>query len=155
VSPRRTGKALCAALLVALPSLAAEVELSASTDATEVPLDGVLELRITATYASRGGGGEVDVPPFADFDVVSRSRSEQMSFSFGGGCSSMRRTVITSLTLTPRRQGELTIEPAKVEFEGKTYQTDPIRIRVLPAGQAARAGRATASVDYSSTPGNR
>lgn len=141
MSPRRTGKALCAALLVALPALAAgEVELSAVTDATEVPLDGTLELRISATYASRSSGGEVEVPAFADFDVVSRSRSEQMSFSFGGGGSSMRRTVTTSLTLTPRRTGQLTIEPAKLELQGKTFQTEPIRIRVVPAGQAARGG---------------
>ncbi len=142
MNSRRTGKALCAALLVALPAFAAEVELSATTDATEVPLDGTLELRITATYASTRSGGELQVPPFADFDVVSRSQSESMSFSFGSGGSSMRRVVTTSLTLTPRRAGELTIEPAKVEYEGKTFQTEPIHVRVLPAGQARKPSRA-------------
>ncbi len=142
MNSRRTGKALCAALLVALPAFAAEVELSATTDATEVPLDGTLELRITATYASTRSGGELQVPPFADFDVVSRSQSESMSFSFGSGGSSMRRVVTTSLTLTPRRAGELTIEPAKVEYEGKTFQTEPIHVRVLPAGQARNPSRA-------------
>jgi hypothetical protein len=141
VIPRRTGRALAAALLVAWPAFAAaDVQLSASADATEVALDGTIELRITAVYSSRSTA-ELQLPPFADFDVVSRSQSEQMSFSFGSGGSAMQRTVITALTLTPRREGDLTIEPAKVEFEGKTYQTQPIRIRVLPAGQAARGGR--------------
>ncbi|MGZ6126229.1 MAG: BatD family protein, partial [Myxococcales bacterium] len=140
--PRRTGKAICAALLVALPALgSADVALSASVDAREVALDDSLVLRITARYSSRAGTGDVEVPAFADFDVVSRSRSEQVSFSFGGGGSSMDRTVTTTLTLTPKRIGDLTIEPVKLEQGGKTFQTEPIAIHVLPAGQAGRGGR--------------
>ncbi|HZR07274.1 MAG TPA: BatD family protein [Myxococcales bacterium] len=141
VIPRRTGNALCALLLVALPALAAgEAMLSASTDVRELPLDDTLVLRITAKFASRDESGELDIPVFADFDVVSRARSEQMSFSFGGGASSMARTVITELTLTPKRAGDLTIEPVKLEYRGKKIQTEPIAIHVLPAGQAAPGG---------------
>jgi hypothetical protein len=142
VIPRRTGKAICAALLVALPVLgAAEVELSASVDAREVALDDSFVLRITARYSSKSDTRELEVPAFAHFDVVSRSRSEQVSFSFGGGSASMDRTVITSLTLTPKRVGDLTIEPVKLEHRGKTVQTEPIAIHVVPAGQPARGGR--------------
>lgn len=139
---RRTGNALCALLLVALPALgAAEVELSASTDVREVALDDTLVLRITARYSSRDESGDLEVPAFTGFDVVNRSRSEQMSFSFGGGAASMERTVITALTLTPKRVGDLTIEPVKLEYRGKRVQTEPIAIHVVPAGQAARGGR--------------
>ncbi len=139
---RRTGNALCALLLVALPALgAAEVELSASTDVREVALDDTLVLRITARYSSRDESGDLEVPAFTGFDVVNRSRSEQMSFSFGGGAASMERTVITALTLTPKRVGDLTIEPVKLEYRGKKVQTEPIAIHVVPAGQAARGGR--------------
>ena len=140
--PRRTGRALCAALLCALPALgAAEVELSAAADASEVALDGTLVLRVTARYSSKGPAGDLQVPPFADFDIVSRSQSEQLSFSLSGGSATIERTVTTSLMLTPKRVGDLTIEPIKLEFRGKTYQTDPIGIRVVPAGQAAGGGR--------------
>lgn len=139
---RRTGNALCALLLVALPALgAAEVEVSASTDAREVALDDTLVLRITAKYSSRDESGDLEIPAFTDFDVVNRSRSEQMSFSFGGGTASVERTVITALTLTPKRVGDLTIEPVKLEYRGKKVQTEPIAIHVVPAGQAARGGR--------------
>ncbi len=139
---RRTGNALCALLLVALPALgAAEVELSASTDVREVALDDTLVLRITARYSSRDESGDLEVPAFTGFDVVNRSRSEQMSFSFGGGTASVERTVITALTLTPKRVGDLTIEPVKLEYRGKKVQTEPIAIHVVPAGQAARGGR--------------
>ena len=139
--PRRTGKAIALAFLLALPALAAaEVELSATADATEIALDGTVTLRISATYASKAETGDLVVPAFADFDVVSRSHSEQVTFTLSSSAPSFRRTVITSLALTPRRVGELSIEPARLEFHGKSFQTERIRIRVVPAGQAARGG---------------
>src|SRR5262249_47652617 len=132
------------ALCLSLPAFAAgEVELSATTDASEVALDGTLVLRISATYTSKGDTGELKLPAFADFDVVGEpSRSEQMSFTFSSGSPSFRRTVVTSVALTPKRIGELTIEPARLEARGKTFQTAPIRVRVVAAGQAQRGGRA-------------
>jgi hypothetical protein len=142
VIPRRTGKALCLAWLLAAPAFAAAgVELSATTDVTEVALDDTLTLRITTTYASKGESGELQLPAFADFEVVNQSRSEQVSFTFVNGAPSFRRTVITSIALTPRLEGELTIEPAKLEARGKIWQTQPIRIRAVAAGQPGRSRR--------------
>jgi hypothetical protein len=139
VTPRRTGNALWLAVLIALPALAAgEVELSATADASEVPLDGTLTLRIAVTYGSKADTGDLQVPTFADFDVVSRSQSEQVTFTLSNSSPSFRRTVVTSLALTPRRTGELAIEPVKLEFHGQRFQTDPIKVRVVPAGQAQR-----------------
>src|SRR5439155_2792732 len=135
----------CLALLFAVPAVgAAEVELSATTDATEVALDGTLMLRVTAVYSSQGDTGELQLPTFADFDVVDQSRSEQVSFSFVNGAPSFRRTVLTTVALTPKREGDLTIEPARLEARAKVFQTEPIRVRVLPAGQSPRGGRAAA-----------
>src|SRR3989442_13838348 len=122
-----------------MPALAAgEVELSATGDASEVALDGTLTLRIGVTFASKADTGELQIPAFADFDVVSRSQSEQVTFTLSNSAPSFRRTVITSLALTPRRAGELTIEAVKLEFHGQKLQTDPIRVRVVRAGQALR-----------------
>src|SRR4051812_5655614 len=128
--PRRTGRALCAALLIAFPALAVgDVEFSATVDAGEVALDGSLVLRIAATYGSKGENGELQLPPFADFDVVGQpSQSEQMSFTFGG-TATYQRTTITTLVLTPKRVGELAIEPVKLTLKGKSWQTDPIKVR--------------------------
>jgi hypothetical protein len=141
VIPRRIGRALRLALLVALPALAwkgVEVELSATADAREIALDGTLTLRIAVSYASKADTGALQIPTFADFDVVSRSQSEQVTFTLSNSAPSFRRTVITSLALTPRRTGELTIEPVKLEFHGQKFQTDPIEVHVVPAGQALR-----------------
>src|SRR5438128_1844882 len=147
VIPKRTGNALRLTLLIALPALASagwkgisagEVELSATADASEVALDGTLTLRITVTYASKADTGNLEVPTFADFDVVSRSQSEQVTFTLSNSTPSFRRTVITSLALTPRRAGDLSIEPVKLELRGQRFQTEPIKVRVVPAGQALR-----------------
>jgi hypothetical protein len=144
VTPTRTGSALWLALALALPAhAAAEVDFQASTDATEIAADETLTLRIAATYESKGDTGDLQLPAFADFDVVGQpARSEQMSFTFSNGSPSFRRNVVTSITLTPKRAGDLTIEPAKLQARGKTWQTQPIHVHVVAAGQASRGGRA-------------
>jgi len=112
------------------------VALWAWADSDTVALDGTVTLQITATYQSKGEPGELQLPPLADFDLVSRSQSEQVSFAFVNGAPSFRRTIVTTLAITPKRAGEATVEPAKVDYHGKVYQTQPLKIRVLPAGQA-------------------
>ena len=137
---RRTGKALplLLALATALRAAAAgsDLSLSATADRDEVALDGTLTLEITATYLQRGEPGELQLPPFKDFDVVSRSQSEQVSFAFANGAPSFRRTTTYSIALTPHHAGDATIEPAHLVWEGRTHATQPIRVRVLPAGQS-------------------
>ena len=98
----------------------------------------VQPLEITAVYASKGNPGDLQLPPFRDFDVVSRSQSEQMSFAFVNGAPSFKRTTVFSIQLTPHRVGQAVIEAAKLVHQGRTYATQPIQVRVLPAGQAPR-----------------
>lgn len=137
MTSRRTGSA--PALLVALLPLAAlaaaDVELSATADADEVSLDGTLTVQITATYSSKGDPGDLQLPPLADFDLVSRQQGEQVSFGFVNGTPSFRRTIVTTVALTPRRSGDLVVEPAKLDYQEHTYTTQPLRVHVLPAGQ--------------------
>ena len=124
---------LCALLLAAAT---ADVEIGASADRDEVALDGTLNVQFTVTYSSKGDPGELELPALRDFDLVSRSQSEQVSFAFVNGAPSFKRTVVTSVALTPKRAGDLTVEPAKVNWQGKTYSSQPLKIHVLPAGQA-------------------
>ena len=132
---RRTGSAI-AALLVASAAFAAEdVQVSARTDVDEVPLDGTLNLQITAAVSSKGDQPELTLPDLKDFDVVSRSQSEQVAFTFLNNAPSFRRTTVTTVKLAPRREGQLTIEPARVTYKGRTYKTQPITVHALPAGQ--------------------
>jgi hypothetical protein len=127
-----------------LPALAvADVDLSATTDVTEIAADEILTLRVAATYESKGDTGDLQLPAFGDFDVVGQpARSEQMSFTFSSSSPSFRRTVVQSITLSPKRTGDLTIEPAKLKARGKTWQTQPIHVHVVAAGQTSPGGRA-------------
>ena len=142
---RRTGKALLLSLLLAARAQAAgsDVDLSATADRDEVALDGTLTLEVTATYSQKGDPGELSLPAFRDFDVVSRSQSEQVSFAFLNGAPSFRRTTIYSIALTPHHAGDAVIEPARLSWQGRTFTTQAIKVRVLPAGQspAPRAQR--------------
>jgi oxygen tolerance protein BatD len=132
---RRTGSAI-AVLLVASAALAAEdVQVSARTDADEVALDGTLNLQITAVVSSKGDQAELTLPDLKDFDVVSRSQSEQVAFTFLNGAPTFRRTTVTTVKLAPRREGQLKIEPARVTYKGRAYTTQPISIRALAPGQ--------------------
>ena len=138
---RRTGKALALALALLLPLAAlaaAEVELSATLDTDQVALDGTVTVQVTATYSSKGEPGDLVLPGLADFDLVSRSQSEQVSFAFVNGAPSFHRTIVTSLALTPRRAGDLIVEPVKLDYHGRTYGTQPLKVHVLAAGQAPR-----------------
>ena len=141
---RRTGSALAlAALLLATAALAAaEVDLSGTLDTDQVALDGTVTLTLTATYSSKGEPGELQIPGLADFDLVSRQSSEQVSFAFVNGAPSFHRTIVTTLALTPKRAGDLVIEPAKLDYNGRTYATQPLKVHVLPAGQAPPPSRA-------------
>ncbi len=134
MTSRRIGSAL---LLAATAALAApEVELSATLDSDTVALDGTVTMTVTATYSSKGEPGELQPPALADFDLVSRQQSEQVSFAFVNGAPSFHRTIVTTLALTPKRAGDLVIEPARLDYHGRTYQTQQLKVHVLPAGQA-------------------
>lgn len=143
---RRTGSALCAAfaLLWPLHAMAAgpdEAEVSATVDSDEVPIDGMVTLQISVSTSSKGEAPELQLPPLRDFDIVSRSQSEQVSFQFVGGQPSFRRTTVYSIALTPHRQGKAFIEAATVEYRGRRYQTQRIPVTVAGpgAGQQKRS----------------
>ena len=131
---RRIGSVIALSAFAAFA--AAEVELSATLDTDTVALDGTVTMTITATYSSKGEPGELQLPALADFDLVSRQQSEQVSFAFVNGAPSFHRTIVTTLALTPKRSGDVTVEPAKLDYHGRTYQTQPLKVHVLPAGQA-------------------
>lgn len=131
--------ALGLSLSVGARAAGTEVELSATADRDEVPLDGTVTLQVTATLSSKDDSGQLQLPGFRDFDVVSRSQSEQMSFAFSNGAPSFRRTTVTTLALTPHHAGQSLIEPATFVLRGKNYVTQPISIKVLAAGQSPSA----------------
>ena len=142
---RRTGSALlCVALALGVAARAAppdEAEVSATLDADEVAIDGMINLQISVTTSSKGETADLQLPPLRDFNVVSRAQSEQVSFQFVGGQPSFRRTIVYSVALEPKRQGKAVIEPANIVYRGRRYQTQSLVVRVLPPGQGGKKRR--------------
>jgi len=132
---RRTGSALLVVLVASAALAAEDVQVTARTDADEVALDGTLNLIITVNVFSKGDQAELTLPDLKDFDVVSRAQSEQDAFTYLNNKPSFRRTLVATVKLAPRREGQLTIEPARVTYNGRKYKTQPISVRALPAGQ--------------------
>jgi len=122
------GAVLTVAMFVAAAS--ADVTFEARVDRTETRIDEP----ITYTLEISGGSRSLPeplLPQLADFDVYSSGRST--SFEIVNG--QMSSSVIYNYALVPKKTGSLTIFPASITVEGKTYRTAPITINVLGAAQ--------------------
>ena len=106
--------------------LAQNISFKAIVDKTEVGLDD----QITLTISVSGDVKSIpqpQLPSLNDFTVYSAGRSQ--SFNYVNG--RMSASVSFNYILTPRKAGKLTIGPAKIELDGKTYQTTPIDITIV------------------------
>ncbi|BDG02728.1 BatD family protein [Anaeromyxobacter oryzae] len=140
--PRRTGeraRGLAAALALALaaPALAAGVTLEAHVDRTTVAVGETLTLEIR--LESPDAPSTLDLGEAPDFRIASRAQSRQSSFTLGAGGVSSQQVLVSTLGLAPVREGDLTIPPVVAIVKGKRYETQPIAVKVLPAGTAAPA----------------
>ncbi|MBI5548024.1 MAG: protein BatD [Deltaproteobacteria bacterium] len=141
----RLAAALLTGLLAALApagAAAADVEFFATTDRDEMGLDETLTLTVTVALDAGAGseGEELRLPEAPDFEVLSRSKSQQTSFVMGRGPPSFRNSRVFSLILQPRHAGTCVIPPGRLVYRGKTYETGALRIKVV-AGGVSRPGR--------------
>ncbi len=70
-----------------------------------------------------------------DFKPISAARCGFTSDPAPDSAAS-RRVVAFVYTLEPRRTGSLTIGSVRLVYEGATYETQPIAVRVVPAGES-------------------
>lgn len=125
----RTGSALLACL-VAMPALAADVEFHMSVDRNKVGTEDTFRLDIVVGNAPEGA--VVQFPAPADFEVLSRNQSTQMSYSIGaGGAGVMRNLQKYTLVMRASRPGKLVIPPAGLQTATKTYHTQSITMEVV------------------------
>jgi hypothetical protein len=120
---------------------AAAVEFYAAANKEELGLNETLTLTVTlAADMSSGETEDLRLPEAPDFEVVSRSQSQQMSLSMGtGGPPSFRKVHIYTIILSPQRTGSFTIRPGRLSLKGKVYETGALKVTVLPAQQAPHA----------------
>lgn len=112
---------------------ASDLEFTASVDRREVALNERLTFTLSISASDLDDIGELQMPETGSLELVGRQTHDSMSFTFSSGRQSYRKTRNVVLTLQPTRKGKVTIGAASLRFEGKTYKTDPVTVRVVDA----------------------
>jgi hypothetical protein len=112
---------------------AADVQVQAMVSRRQVPLNGRLELTLQIEGTQDARAPELSL---GEFDAQYVGPSTQISIINGR----MSASVAHRYLLTPRREGTVTIEPIRVEVEGRTFQTQPIEVEVLPPASVTSQG---------------
>ena len=112
------------------PLYAADFQISASLDRTEMALNEQVMLNVTVS----GSGGSLpgpQMPGLSDFQVSNAGRAQ--NFSWVNGQASAR--VVYNYVLTPLKTGTFTIPP--ISLEGQSVQSSPLTLRVVEGDVAA------------------
>lgn len=127
-------------LLVPFLVAAAELNFSADADRTTVGLGEQFQLTVTVE-GTNIGAPRPQVPALDDFDQLGSTSSQSTSISFVNGRMTRQNTISFIYFLSPKRVGDLTIPPFKLNFKGTIYETQPIAIAVTKEGQASTPSR--------------
>jgi len=109
-------------------------EVSAWVDKTEATLEDQIFLTVSVSGQRRLPSDPI-LPPLPDFSVTKGGSSSQTKIVNGSISTSVEATYI----LVPRRAGSFTIGPVRIEKKGRTYQSQPISVKILPAASSTEA----------------
>lgn len=105
--------------MLCTPLVWAQLQITAQVDKTEISLDDEVTLSL---HVQGGSNIRPQLPSLPAFNVYSRSAN---SYSINGRTSFEFRYI-----LVPRLVGNVTIGPIRIDYNGQTYQTDPIDIHI-------------------------
>src|SRR5262249_9999910 len=107
----------------------ADIERAQSVARTEVGLDDTF--RLTVTVSDAPDSAQFQFPFGADFSVLGKSESSQISYQFGGGGpGGVHRTHKYVLLMRANRPGQITIPATVMTVDGRSYKTESVQISV-------------------------
>ena len=112
-------------LLFTLNFTQAQITFIASTDAKQVPLGDIFEVKFTL---KNGSGTRFSPPSFADFAVVG-GPNRMNSMTMINGVATNSETI--SYVLQGKQEGQFTINAASISVKGQTYTSAPLTIEVI------------------------
>ncbi|MEO0128501.1 MAG: BatD family protein, partial [candidate division WOR-3 bacterium] len=118
-------------LLIPLNVFSAELNFVASVDRTTVGLGEAFTLNVSVSGENIGGVPSPKLPDLPDFNILGRSSSQSTNISFINGKMTQQTTITFIYTLSPKKLGKFTIGPCKIEYQGKTYETQSIEIEIV------------------------
>ena len=100
-------------------------------DRTNVAVGETFNVQVRADVTG-GEAEELTTPTFDAFQVVSRrvSRPMQFRFGFGNRQQVIQSSTVYDFTLRALAEGTFDIDAAKLTFQGRTHQSQPLRIVV-------------------------
>ena len=104
------------------------IEMNSSVNKTSVALNETLQLTVSIKGDSKNLP-YFSAPTLKDFNTYGSSQSKSMSIVNG----QITNTLSYIYTLSPKREGECEIPSFKLDYNGQTYETDPIKITVSQA----------------------
>ncbi len=120
-----------AALFAGLCSaLHADVVISVSADKNKIDLND--NIRLNVSVEGSGNVPQPQMPDLSAFNVYSSGRSQNISFING----KMSSSIVYNYNLMPKSTGKFTIGAFSVTVDGKTAQSQPLEIEVVPAGSS-------------------
>ncbi len=105
-----------------------KIEMYSSVNKTSVALNETLQLTISIKGDSKSLP-YFSAPTLKDFNTYGSSQSKSMSIVNG----QVTNTVSYIYTLSPKKEGEYEIPSFKLDYDGQTYETEPIKITVSQA----------------------
>lgn len=121
--------------LTQLTVFAQEVKFEARTDKNSYALNE----KILLSYSINNDGDNFEAPAFEGFKVEGPyiNKGNQSSITIVNGKVTSKREIFTQLNfiLTPKSKGTFKVQPAKIEYEGKTYLSNPVVINITNAVQ--------------------
>ncbi|MEO0156576.1 MAG: BatD family protein [candidate division WOR-3 bacterium] len=118
-------------LLIPLNVFSAELNFVASVDRTTVGLGETFTLNVSVSGVNIGGVPSPKLPDLPDFNILGRSSSQSTNISFINGKMTQQTTITFIYTLSPKKLGKFKIGPCKIEYQGKTYETQSIEIEIV------------------------
>ena len=127
----------CALCMVLLPVRADDaVEFRA-----QAPAQVIVGKPFQLTYTINQRARDLKAPQMADFEVLAGPyTSTSSSTSFVNGKRTSTYTQTYTYTLLAQREGTFTIPPADIKVSGERYQSNGVRITVLPPDEQPAAG---------------
>uniref|UniRef100_A0A7C4TCV8 Protein BatD n=1 Tax=candidate division WOR-3 bacterium TaxID=2052148 RepID=A0A7C4TCV8_UNCW3 len=130
-------------LLAPFIIFSAELEFTASVDRTTVGLGETFTLNVSVSGENISGVPSPKLPDLPDFNILGRSSSQSTNISFINGRMSQKTTITFVYTLSPKKIGKFTIGSCKIDYQGKTYETQEIEIEVVKSATQKPSSPAT------------
>lgn len=109
----------------------AQVSFNAIANKTQTKVGERVQLSFIITTSDDAEISNISFPKIKGFQILGNQTGSNISYSNG----KVTREFVKTIILFAQKPGKFTIHPAKIEIDGKTYESNPINITVTKSEQ--------------------